>query len=36
MVAITGGASGIGLAVARAAAAAGWHIAVADRDRAAL
>ncbi|WP_337876040.1 SDR family oxidoreductase [Elioraea sp.] len=36
VVAITGGASGIGLAVARAAAAAGWRIAVADRDRAAL
>jgi NAD(P)-dependent dehydrogenase (short-subunit alcohol dehydrogenase family) len=36
IVAITGGASGIGLAVARAAAAAGWQVAVADRDRAAL
>lgn len=35
-VAITGGASGIGLAVARAVGAAGYHLAVADRDRAAL
>jgi len=36
IVAVTGGASGIGLAIAKAAAAAGWHVAVADRDRAAL
>lgn len=36
VVAITGGASGIGLAVARAAAASGYRVAVADRDRVAL
>jgi NAD(P)-dependent dehydrogenase (short-subunit alcohol dehydrogenase family) len=36
MVAVTGGASGIGLAVARAAATAGYRVAVADRDRVAL
>lgn len=35
-IAITGGASGIGLAIARAAAAAGHRVAVADRDRVAL
>ena len=34
--AITGGASGIGLAVAEAALADGWRVAVADRDAAAL
>jgi NAD(P)-dependent dehydrogenase (short-subunit alcohol dehydrogenase family) len=36
LVAITGGASGIGLAIARAAAAVGYRVAVADRDRVAL
>lgn len=36
VVAITGGASGIGLAAARAAAGAGYRLAVADRDHAAL
>ena len=36
VVAITGGASGIGLAVAEAALAEGWRVAVADRDAAAL
>lgn len=36
LVAVTGGASGIGLAVARAAAAEGWRVALADRDVAAL
>lgn len=36
VVAITGGASGIGLAVAEAAIAEGWRVAVADRDAAAL
>lgn len=36
VVAITGSASGIGLAAARAAAEAGYRLAVADRDRAAL
>jgi NAD(P)-dependent dehydrogenase (short-subunit alcohol dehydrogenase family) len=36
VVAITGGASGIGLAIARAAASAGYRVAVADRDRVAL
>lgn len=36
VVAVTGGASGIGLAVARAAAEAGYRLAVADRDRSAL
>jgi len=34
--AITGGASGIGLAIAEAALAGGWRVAVADRDEAAL
>ena len=32
VVAVTGGASGIGLAVAEAALAEGWHVAVADLD----
>ncbi len=36
IVAVTGGASGIGLAIARAAQSAGYGIAIADRDRAAL
>ena len=36
VVAITGGASGIGLAIARAAASAGYRVALADRDRVAL
>lgn len=36
LVAITGGASGIGLAIARAAASVGYRVAVADRDRVAL
>ena len=36
VVAITGGASGIGLAIAAAALAEGWRVAVADRDEAAL
>lgn len=36
VVAITGGASGIGLAVAEAALGEGWRVAVADRDAAAL
>lgn len=36
IVAITGGASGIGLASARAAVARGWHVAVSDRDTRAL
>ncbi|MBV1798803.1 SDR family NAD(P)-dependent oxidoreductase [Siccirubricoccus sp. G192] len=36
VLAITGGASGIGLAVAEAALAEGWRVAVADRDPAAL
>lgn len=36
VVAITGGASGIGLALARGAPAEGWRVAVADRDAAAL
>jgi NAD(P)-dependent dehydrogenase (short-subunit alcohol dehydrogenase family) len=36
IVAISGGASGIGLAAARAAVAKGWHVAVADRDSRAL
>jgi NAD(P)-dependent dehydrogenase (short-subunit alcohol dehydrogenase family) len=36
IIAITGGASGIGLAAARAAVAKGWHVAVADRDSRAL
>ncbi|MBD0271746.1 MAG: SDR family oxidoreductase [Acetobacteraceae bacterium] len=34
--AITGGASGIGLAIAEAALAEGWRVTVADRDEAAL
>ena len=36
VLAITGGASGIGLAIAEAALAEGWRVAVADRDEAAL
>jgi NAD(P)-dependent dehydrogenase (short-subunit alcohol dehydrogenase family) len=36
VLAITGGASGIGLAIAEAALAEGWCVAVADRDEAAL
>jgi NAD(P)-dependent dehydrogenase (short-subunit alcohol dehydrogenase family) len=36
VVAVTGGASGIGLAVAQAALAEGWRVAVADRDAAGL
>jgi NAD(P)-dependent dehydrogenase (short-subunit alcohol dehydrogenase family) len=36
VLAITGGASGIGLAVAEAALAEGWRVALADRDAAAL
>lgn len=36
VVAVTGGGSGIGLAVAGAALAEGWRVAVADRDAAAL
>jgi NAD(P)-dependent dehydrogenase (short-subunit alcohol dehydrogenase family) len=36
VIAVTGGASGIGLAIARAAAAVGYRLAVADRDRVAL
>jgi NAD(P)-dependent dehydrogenase (short-subunit alcohol dehydrogenase family) len=36
IVAITGGASGIGLAAARAAVAKGWYVAVCDRDIRAL
>ena len=36
VLAITGGASGIGLAIAEAALADGWRVAVADRDEAAL
>lgn len=36
VVAITGGASGIGLAIAAAALEEGWRVAVADRDEAAL
>jgi NAD(P)-dependent dehydrogenase (short-subunit alcohol dehydrogenase family) len=36
VLAITGGASGIGLAIADAALAEGWRVAVADRDEAAL
>jgi NAD(P)-dependent dehydrogenase (short-subunit alcohol dehydrogenase family) len=36
VLAVTGGASGIGLAIAQAALAAGWRVAVADRDQAGL
>lgn len=36
VLAITGGASGIGLAIAEAALEEGWRVAVADRDEAAL
>jgi NAD(P)-dependent dehydrogenase (short-subunit alcohol dehydrogenase family) len=36
IIAITGGASGIGLAAARAAVAKGWRVAVGDRDERAL
>jgi len=36
VLAITGGASGIGLAIAEAALAEGWRVPVADRDEAAL
>lgn len=36
VVAVTGGASGIGLAIAEAALGEGWRVAVADRDAAAL
>ncbi len=36
VLAITGGASGIGFAIAEAALAEGWRVAVADRDEAAL
>jgi NAD(P)-dependent dehydrogenase (short-subunit alcohol dehydrogenase family) len=36
IIAITGGASGIGLASARACLAKGWHVAVGDRDARAL
>jgi NAD(P)-dependent dehydrogenase (short-subunit alcohol dehydrogenase family) len=36
VLAITGGASGIGLAIAEAALAEGWRVAIADRDEAAL
>src|SRR5215218_1998096 len=36
VLAITGGASGIGLAIAQAALGEGWRVAVADRDEAAL
>lgn len=36
IVAVSGGASGIGLAIAKAAAAEGWAVAVADRDAQAI